>query len=274
MVPVLTPGKNWEPVSLRWEPVTPKPQKAFSGKILCRDKKAQALWNKMGFPNAGADALATTLGKFQKNGTPVFINIGKNRWTENHRAFDDYLSCIQKLHSYADAFVINLSSPNTQGLRDLLEASRLKNFLSSLKNQMPGEATHKPLLLKLSPDCDKDSLKGILEVSLNFVQGWILTNSTKKTYPSSPFPSQQGGITGKPLAELSRKALKIAASYKTQNPEKLLISTGGIGDDSEILKRLRMGADLVQFYSALVFSGPWFFKHQIKKLRSIGKSEP
>ena len=173
--------------------VTPKPQKAFPGRILCRDKKAQALWNKMGFPNAGADALARTLGKFQKNGTPLFINIGKNRWTENHRAFDDCLFCIQKLHSYADAFVINLSSPNTQGLRDLLETSRLKNFLSSLKNQMPGEAIDKPLLLKLSPDEDRDSLKGILEVSLDFVHGWILTNSTKKTVPIQSLSVPAGG---------------------------------------------------------------------------------
>lgn len=248
--------------------VTPKPQGPNPGQILLRDKKHKALWNKMGFPNVGGDQLAQTLKKLKKGGTPLFVNIGKNRWTKPREAFLDYVLCIKKLQDYADSFVVNLSSPNTQGLRDLLETAELKTFLSSLHNHLNhSNLLKKPLLLKLSPDMNEDSLKRTLEVSTDFVDGWILTNSTKSRYPSSPFPSKEGGVSGRPLAHLSRKALAIATSYKNQNPKKLIISTGGINGHGEILKRLEMGADLIQVYSALVFSGPLFFRNQIKELK-------
>ena len=248
--------------------VTPKPQKANPGQILLRDKKHKALWNKMGFPNIGADQLAGKLKKLKKDKTPLFINIGKNRWTEQQEAFRDYIFCIEKLHVYADGFVINLSSPNTRGLRDLLQASELKEFLLSLHNHLAERnLVEKPLLLKLSPDMNESTLKKTLETSMDFVDGWILTNSTENRSPSNPFPLKEGGVSGRPLADLSQKALAIATPYKNQNPKKLIISTGGIDNDREILKRLKMGADLVQVYSALVFSGPLFFKNQIKKLQ-------
>ncbi len=250
--------------------VTPKPQGPNPGQILSRDKKTKALWNKMGFPNRGADRLARNLKKLKKGKTPLFINIGKNRWTKQGKAFLDYVHCIEKLHTYADGFIINLSSPNTRGLRDLLQTPELKVFLSSLCNHIADRNLDKPLLLKLSPDMDENTLKKTLEVSLDFVDGWVLTNSTKSRYPSSPFPQKEGGVSGQPLAELSRRALAVAAPYKKQNPKKLIISTGGIDSDREILERLKMGADLIQVYSALVFSGPLFFKHQIEQLRKQG----
>ena len=249
--------------------VTPKPQSPNPGRIISRDVSAQALWNKMGFPNPGADRLAQTLKDFKKGQIPLFVNIGKNRWTEHHKSFLDYVHCIKKLHTYADGFVINLSSPNTQGLQDLLDPTELKIFLSSLHHKIADMNLDKPLLLKLSPDMNEDHLKKVLDFSLTFVDGWILTNTTKARYPSIPFPPQEGGISGQPLADLARKALTVAAPYKIQNPEKLLISTGGIGSSQEILRRLKMGADLVQVYSTLVFSGPLFFKHQIKKLKEM-----
>ncbi len=249
--------------------VTPKPQGPNTGRILSRDKQAQALWNKMGFQNAGADHMARTLKKIKKGDTPLFINIGRNRWTKHKEAFLDYVECIKKLHTHTDGFVINLSSPNTQGLQDLLKASELKIFLPSLCNHLADMNMNKPLLLKLSPDMDEKALKETLESSLAFVDGWVLTNSTKTRYPSSPFPPKEGGVSGQPLADLSRKALAIAAPYKSRNPEKLLVSTGGIDSHQEILKRLNMGADLVQVYSALVFFGPLFFKYQLEQL---GKS--
>ena len=222
---------------------------------------------KWAFQTPGIDKLKPRLSQFKKKGTPLFVNVAKNRWTKHHEAFLDYAHCIKKLSFCADAFVLNLSSPNTKGLREFLKVPELEVFLSSLHNEI---RTYKnPLLLKLSPDMDENHLREVLNCSLSFVDGWILTNTTRSRYLSSPFPSDEGGISGKPLAKLSSKALDIAREIKNKNPEKLLVSTGGIFDHEEILDRLQRGADLVQFYSALVFSGPFFFKNQIQKLRKV-----
>lgn len=252
--------------------VTPEKQGPNPGRIMDRDVGRQALWNKMGFPNAGADLIANRLQSFDKGKTPLFVNIGRNRWTENSKAYLDYATCIQKLNPFADAFVVNVSSPNTKGLRDLLSESELKSFLDALFNESKGIAAGKPFLLKLSPDMNEETLRMALEVSQHYVDGWILTNTTKQRYSGSFFPSDQGGVSGLPLKELSREALKIAADFKKQTSgEKLLVSVGGIGDEQEIMTRLEMGADLVQFYSSLVFEGPFFFHKKIKSLR-IGQN--
>lgn len=246
--------------------ITPEPQTPNGGIIMSRDTPHRALWNKMGFPNVGADALVARLQKVQKNKTPLFINIGKNRWTKNNRAFFDYAVCIAKLNGYADAFVVNLSSPNTTGLRDLLRESELKIFLESLRHEVSG-SLRQPMLLKLSPDMDVNTLEMALEVSSPFVDGWTLTNTTKQRYEGSSFPANEGGVSGRPLTSLSRKALEIAAPIKKKHPEKLLISVGGIESAEEIVRRLELGADLVQFYTALVFKGPFFVRNTIKELK-------
>jgi dihydroorotate dehydrogenase len=247
--------------------VTPKPQQANPGKIMARDIKNQALWNKMGFPNAGASALVEQLKKNDNRKTPLFVNIGKNRETKNDLAYLDYAHCVYELNEHADAFVINISSPNTQGLRDLLTEQELRIFLDSLFNKISNIQSKKLFLLKLSPDMDMDTLSMVFEISQPFVNGWILTNTTKSRFVGSHFPKDVGGVSGYPLKEISKDALKIALKYKTK--DKLIVSVGGIDNEAEILERINMGADLVQFYSALVFNGPFFFQKKIKGLRSI-----
>lgn len=248
--------------------VTPEPQGPNPGKIMDRDVLKSALWNKMGFPNPGAEALARRLENFKNKSVPLFINIGKNRWTKNEEAHQDYSHCLRKLHPYADAFVVNLSSPNTEGLRDLLTENQLQSFLSKLRGTAKEVAPTIPLILKLSPDMDEATLRMALAESLPLIDGWILTNTTKSRYPQCPFPPDQGGVSGEPLRELSLSALKIAAEYKKKNPEKLLVSVGGVGDASEIKNRLNLGADLVQSYSSLVFAGPRYFQKVLKDLQS------
>ncbi len=249
--------------------VTPEPQGPNPGKIMDRDVSKSALWNKMGFPNPGMEALVLRLQQLRSRQVPLFVNIGKNRWTENEKAHEDYGRCLERLHPFADVFVVNLSSPNTKGLRDLLSEAHLSNFLSRLQEKAQASASGKPLLLKLSPDMDESTLRMALETSSPLVDGWILTNTTKSRYPSSPFPADAGGVSGRPLTHLSHKALEIAAEYKRLNPEKLLVSVGGIDSVHEVQQRLVLGADLVQFYTALVFQGPGFFGKVLQELRRI-----
>ena len=224
----------------------------------------------MGFPNKGVQALVRNLESYKKRKVPLFINVGKNRWTENEKAHKDYMSCIQKTHQYADAFVINLSSPNTKGLRDLLSKEFFENFLFHVTQVVDSECKGKPLLLKLSPDMAADDLKMVLDVSAPSVDGWILTNTTKNRYEGHPFAENEGGVSGSPLTELSRSLLSTTVEHLgSQKSEKLIISAGGIMGPDEIKIRLQMGANLVQFYSSLVFHGPAFFKNSLKALRTL-----
>ena len=253
--------------------ITPEPQEPLPGKIMDRHFSKQALWNRMGFPNPGLHHLGKQLEAFDKQGTPLFINIGKNRWTSNDQAHKDYMACIKALHPYGEAFVINLSSPNTEGLRDLVKEVHLKPFLSQIREQMDTLAVDKPLLLKLSPDMDESTLAQALSHSAQWVEGWVLTNTSQSRYPHCPFPSQGGGVSGEPLKPLSRQALRVARPYKEKFPEKLLVSVGGVGTASEICYRLEQGADLVQMYSALVFQGPFFFSRVLRELHEAERLE-
>lgn len=243
--------------------ITPQPQKPNPGKILSRNNSDQALWNKMGFPSKGAQHVAQNLRTLKRPyQTPLFLNIGKNRDTPNEAAHEDYIQCLKILEEYADAFVINISSPNTKDLRKLLEPQVLKAFLTPIC-----ETTSKPLLLKISPDLSVDQLQNILNTSLDLqLAGWILTNTTTQDHESHGFPNT-GGLSGKPLAEKSKHLLietKKHLGDKIQ--DKLLISAGGVITAKDVLERLELGAHLVQTYSGLIFNGPFFFQKTIKEV--------
>lgn len=242
--------------------VTPRPQKANPGKIMDRDLKLQALWNKMGFPSEGADevyynlrALKHSLGAYP---TPVFVNIGKNRDTPNDEAHLDYLFLLERLHVVADAFVINISSPNTKGLRELQNPEALALLLSPLIKK--AQLYKKPLLLKLSPDMDVELLRQTLLTAAQLgIDGFVLTNTTLSRPADCHFPTE-GGLSGAPLKDLSLASLKIAAEVLGKmNKDLLIVSCGGILSPDDVFERLQLGADLVEIYSALVLEGPQFF---------------
>ncbi|MGZ3797086.1 MAG: quinone-dependent dihydroorotate dehydrogenase [Pseudobdellovibrionaceae bacterium] len=241
--------------------VTPRPQSANPGKIMDRDLGKKALWNKMGFPSHGADEVYYNLAAHDDKPTPVFVNIGKNRETSNENAVDDYLYLIHRLKDQADAFVINISSPNTKGLRDLQNKQALNKLLDPLIKASHG-ASSRPVLLKLSPDLEDESLAEALGVAVELgIDGFVLTNTTLSRPSGIHFPPE-GGLSGAPLKPLScqilQKSLDILGTHRSG---KLLVSVGGAMTPEDVFERLQMGADLVEIYSALVFEGPGFFRN-------------
>jgi dihydroorotate dehydrogenase len=243
--------------------ITPRPQGPNPGVIMDRDTKTLSVWNKMGFPNPGAEVVQAQLEKIRPQlKVPLFINIGKNRDTDNKDAIKDYIAAFNILKSCSDVFVINISSPNTKGLRDLQSREHLRDFLAGIRQV----AFDKKLLLKLSPDMPMDQLKESLDLGVSEkMDGFILTNTTLQRPESLPFPASEGGVSGNPLKQLSRQALSAAIQHLGNiKQDHLIVSVGGILDSDEIAWRLENGADLVQVYAALVYHGPFFFQKVAK----------
>lgn len=239
--------------------VTPKPQEPNEGVIVGRDLASRSLWNRMGFPSIGMDDVAANLRGLRPYRTPVFVNLGKNRHTPNEDASADYLQGLKAFRGLADAFVVNISSPNTKGLRDLQDAKALENLLLPL--WFEAQKTGTPLLVKLSPDMEPAAFDAAVETVANVgLDGLVLTNTTLSRFEGSPYPTE-GGVSGAPLAERSKAALKRAIQVLGPRREgKLVVSVGGIMSPDDVFERLAMGADLVQVYSAVVINGPGFFR--------------
>ncbi len=247
--------------------VTPEPQAANPGKKFDREASTLSVWNRLGFPNDGADLVFDRLAKLPRPcPTPIFLNIGKNRWTDLLHAHEDYVRLARKFRDQADALVINVSSPNTAGLRELLGPNRLRDFLQPILEN----SNKTPMLLKLSPDLSNDDLIQVLDTSSEIgISGWVLTNTTlaRPGNLSARYPVD-GGLSGRPLAARSLEMLKITTEHlKTRGEkagDKLIISVGGAMTVDDVFLRLRLGAQLVQIYSALVFNGPGFF-HEVAR---------
>jgi dihydroorotate dehydrogenase len=252
--------------------ITPRPQPGNAGTVVDRDVQALALWNKLGFPSRGMVKAKDFLRALPRPWpTPVFANIGKNATTPLEVASKDYLMLLHELQDVVDGFVINISSPNTSGLRKLLEPENLREFLAPLMAH-PG-AIARPTLLKISPDLSETDLATALTIACDLgVQGFVLTNTTSGGRDGLKFPQNEGGVSGQPLAAKSKyflqRSLELLGSRRAG---KLIVSVGGIMSADDVSERLQMGADLVQVYSALIFEGPFFFrkvaKCQLAKVR-------
>lgn len=244
--------------------VTPRPQKGNSGKTVDRSWEDRILWNRMGFPSLGADEVFYNLQKEKDDyPLPIFVNIGKNRTTPNNEATEDYFYLLNRLNNVADAFVINISSPNTQGLRDLQDVEFLKRFITTGR-----KITKKPLLVKLSPDMDEPNFENLVLscADLGF-DGFVLTNTTLSRPTGTQFP-EVGGLSGAFLKEKSERILKKTVQLLgVRRKDFLLVSVGGILSPEDVKTRLNLGADLVQCYSALVFEGPNFFKNVARHMK-------
>lgn len=244
--------------------VTPKPQDPNPGKIIDRHLASLSLWNKMGFPSHGSEEVAANLRKhFEHRHTPILVNIGKNRNTRNEDATSDYLSLIQSFNHLTDIFVVNISSPNTQGLRELQKPEALKNLLGPL---IDSKLRTKPILVKLSPDMGDTGLTECVRNSSELgIDGFVITNTSLSRITGIPYPAE-GGMSGAPLKELSKKALQVTIdALGPQRKDKLIINVGGVVTPDDVFERLRLGADLVQTYSGLVYHGPHFFKDTARK---------
>ncbi len=248
--------------------VTPLPQDPNPGKIMDRHPKTLALWNKMGFPSAGCDVVLKNIEALKNSGKikiPLFINLGKNRTTSNENAHLDYTKLMTHFQNVADAFVVNISSPNTAGLRDLAQAQTFEPFIQALVEHHKILSHRPPLLLKLSPDLPQDDFELVLRTCLKYdIDGFILTNTTTSR-DVTPFFPQDGGVSGAPLKNLSLKALEIASQIcSSEKTKKIIISTGGVMTAADVFERIDRGADLVQVYSTLIFEGPLFFRKVAK----------
>ncbi|HMN69981.1 MAG TPA: quinone-dependent dihydroorotate dehydrogenase [Bdellovibrionales bacterium] len=240
--------------------VTPKPQPGNPGVVVDRDLAHGALWNRLGFPSHGVERVRARLSALQRPfPTPLFANIGKNATTSLDDASKDYVLLLERLTGLVDGFVVNISSPNTAGLRELLKPARLRDFLTPIMAARP--RGREPILLKLSPDMSDAELETALQISIELdIDGWILTNTSQGLREGLSFP-EGGGVSGRPLSSRSRQFLKNALNILGANRRgRLVVSVGGVMSESDVFDRLALGADLVQVYSALIFEGPYFFR--------------
>ncbi|MER3445912.1 MAG: dihydroorotate dehydrogenase (quinone) [Candidatus Dadabacteria bacterium] len=229
--------------------VTPKPQEGNQKPRLFRFPEQESLENAMGFNNDGMPAIRERLRKIYPFVLPIGINIGKNKTTPHEKAIEDYLNLIQGFKDLCDYMAINISSPNTPGLRDLQNEVFIKTLLNKAK-----EITQKPILIKISPDMEASKTVDLCTAAVeNGVSGIIATN-TSVDYTLLPNAKRIGGISGKAIRDKSFDVFDAIA--KKLYGKTLLISVGGIDSGAEAYRRIKAGASLVQIYTALIFHGP------------------
>lgn len=243
--------------------VTPLAQGGNPKPRLFRLKKDHAIINRMGFNNEGVDAMVERLKKRPKN-LIVGGNIGKNKDTTNENAIQDYIICFEKLFPYVDYFVVNVSSPNTPGLRALQEKEPLLKILTQLQQLNVNKPSPKPILLKIAPDLTNSQLDDIDEiVKTSKIAGLIATNTTiDRENLMEPVQNIEkignGGLSGKPVFEKSTAVLKYLNNQS--NNMYPIIGVGGIENSEDALIKKNNGAVLVQIYTGLIFKGPSLIK--------------
>ena len=241
--------------------VTPKRQPGNPSPRVFRLVEDEAVINRMGFPSLGMEFVKEQLS-VSSGQLPVIVgvNIGKNKDTPNEEAEFDYLALLSRFAPFADYLTVNVSSPNTAGLRDLQERRALENLLLHLHQQRMVEQEHLkrklPILVKLSPDMDEPGLDGALEaVFAAQMDGVIVTNTTLgREGLGSRYRGESGGLSGSPLAVKSEAVLRQA--LKHLNGKIPVVSAGGIMNPEDAKRRLEMGAALAQVYTGLVYRGP------------------
>ena len=240
--------------------VTPKAQDGNPLPRLFRLPEDSALINRMGFNNEGLDILVQQLKKPRPAGILIGGNIGKNKITPNEEATHDYVLCFEALFPYVDYFVVNVSSPNTPGLRELQEKEPLQALLRQLQALNGEKAAPKPILLKIAPDLSNAQLDDIVEiVKETQLAGLIATNTTisRDGLQASEEKLENigaGGLSGQPLRQRSTEVIRYLHQRLGQDTP--IIGVGGIGSAADALEKLKAGATLVQVYSSLVYEGP------------------
>jgi dihydroorotate dehydrogenase len=238
--------------------VTPLAQPGNPSPRLFRLPTDKALINRMGFNNEGVEAMVKRLKKRAKGRLIIGGNIGKNKNTPNEKAMEDYARCFEALFPWVDYFVVNVSSPNTPGLRELQEKEPLTALLTHLQSLNHLQQKPKPLLLKIAPDLSNGQLDDILDIAkATKLDGIIATNTTigrEGLRSEGTLSEQSGGLSGAPLRE---RATAVIRYLSTKSAGKLtIIGVGGISAAADALEKLEAGASLVQIYTGLVYAGP------------------
>ncbi len=240
--------------------ITPRPQAGNPQPRIFRLKEHQAIINRMGFNNEGIDYLIRKVKQSKYDGV-LGINIGKNKDTPNENAVDDYLHCLDKAYEHASYITVNLSSPNTPGLRDLQFGEPLKQLLSTLKErQAVLESEYRryvPIAIKVAPDMAQDDIEDVASSLLEFeFDGLIATNTTisRESVQSHPHGNEMGGLSGVPVFEKSTQTLQ--AFHELLADKVPLIGVGGIHNQSTAKAKFEAGAKAVQIYSGFIYEGP------------------
>ena len=240
--------------------ITPRPQAGNPKPRIFRLPQAGAIINRLGFNNAGVDHLVRNVERMRYDGV-LGINIGKNADTPVERAEDDYLICLEKVYPHADYITVNISSPNTQGLRSLQNEEALTRLLSALKErqtQLSGEhGRYVPLLVKIAPDLSLAEVEGMAAVfRAQEIDGVIATNTTlaRDAVAGLRHAGETGGLSGRPVRVSSTRVLhELTAALDGKMP---VIGVGGISDAESAAEKIRAGASLVQIYTGFIYEGP------------------
>ncbi len=259
--------------------VTPKPQEGNEKPRLFRLPKDKALINRMGFNNHGVKVVADRLRQWHAtinksaNSHPRLIiggNIGKNKITPNEEAWKDYEICFRELFDCVDYFVVNVSSPNTPGLRELQEKDSLKKILSHLQTINQQNTLPKPLLLKIAPDLTQEQIDDVIDLAMEIkLDGLVACNTTisreQLTTPVSRLTTiGAGGLSGKPLSARSTEIVKYI--YQKTNGSIPVIASGGIFTAADANEKIQAGAALVQVWTGFIYEGPGIVKKICKEL--------
>lgn len=247
--------------------VTPRPQPGNDQPRLFRLPQDEALINRMGFNNQGSEVAAERL-KHKKEHIIIGGNIGKNKVTPNENALDDYEACFRDLYNVVDYFVVNVSSPNTPGLRELQDKEPLMRILNRLRELNDQLGSPKPILLKIAPDLTDSQLDDIVEiVQTTRIQGLVATNTTiDRSNLQTPATDVEaigaGGLSGKPLRERATEVIRYL--HNKSGGQFPIIAVGGIYTAADAIEKLNAGAALVQVYTGFIYEGPAIAKNICK----------
>ncbi|WP_372013121.1 quinone-dependent dihydroorotate dehydrogenase [Pseudoxanthomonas sp. 10H] len=241
--------------------VTPRPQPGNPKPRMFRLPGDEAVINRLGFNNAGVDALVRNVGRAQRKGGLLGINIGKNKDTSNEDAANDYLYCLQRVYPLADYITVNISSPNTAGLRELQEEQALRRLVGTLRESQERLAAQHgrrvPVLVKVAPDLSDADIDAAARVLSDLgVDGVVATNTTiaRTAVQGHRHAREAGGLSGAPLMGQSTLVLR---RLRTRLPESIpLVGVGGIMSGADAVAKMAAGASLVQCYTGLVYRGP------------------
>tara|TARA_R110000737_G_scaffold70695_1_gene99115 strand:- start:2745 stop:3758 length:1014 start_codon:yes stop_codon:yes gene_type:complete len=251
--------------------VTPRPQPGNDKPRIFRLPEANAIINRMGFNNKGVDYLVDQVIKANYSGV-LGINIGKNKDTPDENAKDDYIHCMRKVYDFATYITVNISSPNTPGLRSLQYGDALNELLSALKAEQTALAEqygkYVPVAVKIAPDLSAEEVNSIAECLIaNNIDGVIATNTTlaRDKVSHLPFGNEQGGLSGAPVKAQSTEVIKLLA--KALDSKLPIIGVGGIASGADGQEKIAAGASLVQVYTGFIYQGPQLIKEIVQALK-------
>jgi dihydroorotate dehydrogenase len=241
--------------------LTPRAQAGNPKPRLFRLVQDEAIINRMGFNNHGLEEAKNSFQTLKRPSIPIGINLGKNKDTPNDQASSDYRHGLMSLYDYADYFVLNVSSPNTEGLRDLQHVDALQKLLTSVlatRDELLKEtSSYRPVFLKIAPDLTKEQLQGIIHTAIKTgIDGIIATNTTisRDNLHPSAFTQETGGLSGRPLTDRSTEFVK--QIYQFTEGKIPIIGVGGIFSGADAYEKICAGASLIQVYTGMIYEGP------------------